>query len=198
MRPSCGIRFSAMLRSAMTFSREISPPWRFLGCGRIGSWSTPSTRNRILTSRSPGSMCTSEARSATAWDMIAFTSLTIGASSRAASRSSSSPSLPSAASAASCSTWESRPANFWIACSTSAEVGGGGDVGGVRHRDEELPVALADREGPVPASERFRQERGGGGVDLGVVEVDELQTDLLGEGPDQVGLVDHAEVDEHA
>ena len=76
----------------------------------------------MRTSRSPGSMWTSDARSATAWVMIALTSLTMGASSRAASRSSSSPSLPSAASAASCSTWESRPANFWIACSTSADV----------------------------------------------------------------------------
>ncbi len=70
------------------------------------------------------------------------------------------------------------------------------DVGGVRHRDEELPVAFADREGSVPASERLRQEGGGGGVDLGVVEIDELQSDLLGERPDEIGLLDHAEVDQ--
>ena len=83
-RPSCGMRFSAMFRSPMTLRRLISPFWMLLGeC--MTSWSTPSTRNRTRTSFSVGSMCTSEARSAAACVMIAWTSLTIGASSTAAS-----------------------------------------------------------------------------------------------------------------
>ena len=86
------------------------------------SWSTPSTRNRTRTSRSVGSMWTSEARSPTACVMIAWTSLTMGASSRAASICSSSVCSCSDACDASASTWPSMPANFWIACSTSAAV----------------------------------------------------------------------------
>ncbi len=54
-RPSCGTRFSAMLRSAMTLMRLMKPFWMFFGeC--ITSWSTPSTRNRTRTSFSLGSM----------------------------------------------------------------------------------------------------------------------------------------------
>ena len=121
MRPSCGTRFSAMFMSAMTLRRLISPPWMFFGeC--MTSCSTPSTRNRTRTSLSVGSMCTSEARSPTAWVMIAWTSLTIGASSTAASSCSSSVSSCSEACDARASTCPSMPANFWIACSTSAAV----------------------------------------------------------------------------
>ena len=95
----------------------------FFGAGGIGSCSTPSTRNRMRTFRSAGSRCTSEARSPTACVMIAFTSFTIGASSSAASRSSVlSESPASARMSAIASTCESRPANFWIACSTSFAV----------------------------------------------------------------------------
>ena len=122
MRPSCGMRFSAMFRSAMTFRRLIRPPWMFFGAAGIGSCSTPSTRNRMRTFFSCGSRWTSEARSPTAWVMIALTSLTIGASSSAASRSASSPSVCSAAMLAMASTWESMPAYFWIARSTSFAV----------------------------------------------------------------------------
>jgi hypothetical protein len=42
-RPSCGMRRSAMLMSAMIFSREMIPDWMLL-CGRMTSWSTPSMR----------------------------------------------------------------------------------------------------------------------------------------------------------
>ncbi len=107
----------------MTFRRLISPFWMFLGeC--MTSWSTPSTRNRMRTSRSIGSMCTSEARSATAWVMIAFTSLTIGASSRAASISASlsSPSMALAASLDRASIWSPMPLYLEMACSTSLAV----------------------------------------------------------------------------
>ena len=68
----------------MTLMRLMKPFWMFFGeC--ITSWSTPSTRNRTRTSFSLGSMWTSDARSPTACVMIACTSLTIGASSRASS-----------------------------------------------------------------------------------------------------------------
>ncbi len=43
IRPSWGIRRSAMLMSAMTLSRLIMPFWMFRG-ERITSWSTPSIR----------------------------------------------------------------------------------------------------------------------------------------------------------
>jgi hypothetical protein len=42
-RPSWGTRRSAMLRSAMIFSRLMSPFWTFFG-GRITSCRTPSMR----------------------------------------------------------------------------------------------------------------------------------------------------------
>ena len=121
--PSCGTRFSAMLRSAITFMRLIRPFWMFLGAGGIGSIKTPSTRKRIRRSCSRGSIWTSEARSATAWVITALTSLTIGASSTAASRSLSSSSSPAASTMlAIASTPESMPECFWIAASTSAAV----------------------------------------------------------------------------
>ena len=50
MRPSCGTRRSAMLRSAMIFSLEISPDWMFFG-ERMTSCNTPSIRYRTRTSR---------------------------------------------------------------------------------------------------------------------------------------------------
>ena len=58
----------------MTLRRLISPFWMLFGeC--MTSWSTPSTRNRTRTSFSVGSMCTSDARSATAWVMIGLDEL---------------------------------------------------------------------------------------------------------------------------
>ena len=42
-RPSCGMRRSAMLMSAMILSRLITPDWMLLG-DRMISWSTPSMR----------------------------------------------------------------------------------------------------------------------------------------------------------
>ncbi len=121
MRPSCGIRFSAMFMSAMTFSRLMRPPWMFFGeC--MTSCRTPSTRKRTRTSFSIGSMWTSDARSPTACVMIAWTSLTIGASSTAASRLSSSPSSCDEASLTRASTCPSMCENFWIAASTSPAV----------------------------------------------------------------------------
>ena len=77
-RPSWGMRRSAMLMSAMIFSREMIPDWMFFG-DRITSWSTPSMRYRTRRSRSVGSMWMSDARSCTAWVMSRLTSLTMGA-----------------------------------------------------------------------------------------------------------------------
>ena len=80
MRPSCGMRRSAMLISAMTLSRLITPAWIERG-ERITSWSTPSMRNRMRRSCSVGSTWMSDARSLTACVMSRLTNLTIGASS---------------------------------------------------------------------------------------------------------------------
>ena len=43
MRPSCGSRFSAMLRPAMIFTRAMIDGWNFFGA-RLASRSTPSMR----------------------------------------------------------------------------------------------------------------------------------------------------------
>ena len=72
------------------------------------------------------------------------------------------------------------------------------DVRGVRHRDQETAVAFADRQGPIPAGEGVGQQRRRDGVDLEVGEVDELEPDLFGERSDEVGLLDHPEVDQDA
>ncbi len=65
-RPSWGTRFSAMLRSLMIFTREITALTI-----RFGTWAasrrTPSTRKRTRISSSPGSKWMSEAPSPTAW-----------------------------------------------------------------------------------------------------------------------------------
>ena len=196
----------------MTLSRLISPPWMFFGeC--MTSWSTPSTRNRTRTSRSVGSIWTSDARSPTAWVMIAWTSLTIGASSSADSSCSSSVS--------SCSDACDRK-GFDLAVHAGElldrllDVGGGRHhrlhvavrdradvvqrvhVRGVRHRDQELAVAFADRDRAVAARERVRQQHRGRRVDVVVGQVDELQPDLLGQGAHQVRLLDQPEIDQDA
>ena len=71
------------------------------------------------------------------------------------------------------------------------------DVRGIGHRDQQLPVAIADGQRPVPPREGFGEQRGGGRIDLRVGQVDELEADLFGERADEVGLPDHAEVDQH-
>ena len=107
MRPSWGMRRSAMLMSAMTLSRLITPPWMERGeC--MTSWSTPSTRKRIRRSCSVGSTWMSDARSATAWAMRRLTNLTMGASSTASRVTASSSSSASSSAA------------IWATSSTSA------------------------------------------------------------------------------
>ena len=122
MRPSCGMRFSAMSRSAMILRRLISAVLDVLrGVHDLVQHAVdaePHAHVLLL-----GSMWMSEARSSTAWVMIELTSLTIGASSRAASMSpSSSVSSWLAASLARASTSSSIWLNFWIAASTSEDV----------------------------------------------------------------------------
>ncbi len=50
IRPSWGMRRSAMLMSAMTLRRLTMPDWMFFG-GRITSWSTPSPDQSITAGR---------------------------------------------------------------------------------------------------------------------------------------------------
>ena len=66
----------------------------------------------------------------------------------------------------------------------------------VGHRDDELPVLPADRDGLVAAGDGLAHEAHGRRVDRGVGEVEVLEPDLLGEGADEVGLGDRAELDE--
>ena len=85
MRPSCGTRRSAMLMSAMTLRRLMTPFWMLRG-ERMTSCSTPSMRNRMRRSCSVGSTWMSDARSCVACVMSMLTNLTIGASSTTSAR----------------------------------------------------------------------------------------------------------------
>ena len=66
-----------MSMSDMILSRLMTPAWIDFG-DRMTSWSTPSMRKRTRSSRSPGSMWMSEARSLIAWVISRLTNLTIG------------------------------------------------------------------------------------------------------------------------
>ena len=104
MRPSCGLRRSAMSSFASTFRRVVTPGAIRFGI-RCTSWSTPSTRKRTTSASSCGSKWTSEAPSSAAWKMIELTSRTSGASETpsSASRSSASSSRSSSSSSTSSS-----------------------------------------------------------------------------------------------
>ena len=65
IRPSCGRRFSAISRRAMTLIRDTSNGASTL-CGSSTSRNTPSQRNRTTSRFSKGSMWISEAFSFTA------------------------------------------------------------------------------------------------------------------------------------
>ena len=87
MRPSCGRRFSAMSRSAMIFSREISAACSArLGC--TTSRNVPSMRKRTEDVRSYGSMWMSLAPSRAACVSSAFSMRMMGASPALSSKSS--------------------------------------------------------------------------------------------------------------
>jgi hypothetical protein len=98
------------------------------------------------------------------------------------------------------STPESMPEYFWIAASTSLAVDTTGNTSrpGVRHRNQETAVAFPDRQRTVSARQRFREQGGHHRIDLEVPEVDELEAHLFGERPHEIGLLDHAEVDQDA
>ena len=89
MRPSCGLRRSAMSSFASTLRRVVTPAAIFFGT-RCTSRSTPSTRKRMTRASSCASKCTSEAFSSAAWKMRALTSRTSGPSETPSSASRSS------------------------------------------------------------------------------------------------------------
>ena len=76
--PSCGIRFSEMSIFPMIFILVTRAECVDFA-GDITSFSSPSTLYLILTFFSNGSICISLAFERTAWLIIVFTSLTIGA-----------------------------------------------------------------------------------------------------------------------
>ena len=79
MRPSCGLRRSAMSSFASTFRRVVTPGMSRFGM-RCISCSTPSMRNRTTSASSCGSKWMSEAPSSAAWKRIELTSRTSGTS----------------------------------------------------------------------------------------------------------------------
>ena len=93
MRPSCGLRRSAMSSLERTLSRVVTPADMRFGM-RCTSRSTPSMRKRTTSASSCGSKWTSEAPSSAAWKISALTSRTSGPSEipSSASRSSATPS----------------------------------------------------------------------------------------------------------
>ena len=97
MRPSCGLRRSAMSSFASTFRRVVTPAVSRFGIRWI-SWSTPSMRKRTTSASSCGSKWMSLAPSSAAWKMIELTSRTSGASEMPSSTSRSSSSSSSSSS----------------------------------------------------------------------------------------------------
>ena len=89
MRPSCGTRRSAMSSSAMTLMRLTTPATIARGT-TCASFSTPSMRRRTRIESISGSRWMSDAPCSTAWAMIWFASLMIGASSTVSRRSTTS------------------------------------------------------------------------------------------------------------
>ena len=212
-RPSCGMRRSAMLMSAMIFSRLMTPDWIALG-ERMTSCSTPSMRNRTRRSCSVGSRWMSDARSWIAWVISRLTYLTIGASSTISltlERSSSS----------SCGVQDAGEVvevgvGAVVAVDGGGDVGAGGDdrldvhagqrpdvvdgedVGRVGHRDQQLAVLEADRHRGVAAADGARARGRSAEPSTGKSrEVDEPQPDLGGQRRDELGLGEHALLDEH-
>jgi len=70
-------------------------------------------------------------------------------------------------------------------------------VRGVRHRHEQLAVALAYRQSPVAPRHVVGQQSRAGRIHPVVGEVHELETDLFRESAHEVGLLHEAEVDQH-
>ena len=215
MRPSWGSRRSAMLMSAITLSRLITPAWIDFGeC--MTSWSTPSMRNRMRRSFSAGSTWMSDARSFTAWVISRLTNLTIGASSMI------SLTLGEVVAVAqlvggllrhrvdfAVETVEAvdrvleltrgRDDRVDVGAGERADVVDREDVRRVAHRDDEPALVVpADRQRLVLAGEVLGDEAGDRRVDDALGEVDELEADLLGERADEVGLGDVAVLDQDA
>jgi len=83
MRPSWGLRFSAMSRPAMILRRDVRGPSSARSSDAT-SRSTPSMRRRTRTRFAKGSTCTSEARCTRASSSVRATSRMMGASSSSA------------------------------------------------------------------------------------------------------------------
>ena len=94
IRPSCGLRRSAMSSFASTFRRVVTPAIIRFGM-RCTSCSTPSMRSRTTSASSCGSKWMSLAPSSAAWKMIELTSRTSGTSEMPSSTSRSSASSSS-------------------------------------------------------------------------------------------------------
>ncbi len=89
MRPSCGIRFSAISNLAITFIRDTnnSATWR---CNSNIFLNTPSIRNLTVSFLSKDSMCISDANSLIASTRMLLINFITGASSVTSNKSSSS------------------------------------------------------------------------------------------------------------
>ena len=85
-----------------------------------------------------------------------------------------------------------------VAAGDRADVVQRVDVGRIGHRHQQPSVALADRQRAIPAGQGLGEQRRCERIDLEVREIDELEADLLGERTHEVGLPDHAKVDQDA
>src|SRR5207237_8232057 len=70
------------------------------------------------------------------------------------------------------------------------------DLRRVRHGGEELAVLPADRDRLVAPGQRLVDEAGDRSVDHAIAEIDELEPDLAGKGPYELGLGDGPGFDE--
>ena len=83
-----------------------------------------------------------------------------------------------------------------VAADHGAKVVDGEHVGGIGHPDDRRVAPEADRQHPVAPSEALGHELDGLGIELELVEVDELHADLVGHRPDEVLLADEPELGE--
>ena len=207
MRPSCGLRRSAMSSFASTLRRVVTPGERRFGM-RCTSCSTPSTRRRTTSASSWGSKWTSLAPSSAAWRMIEFTRRTSGASETPSSASRSSPSSSSSAPRSNSSSTSAARSQASLARTEALELEldvlrrGNADldhearsepklvdrlhVRGVCNRDAELVPRDLVRDRPRALQHVGRNRLGGDLLDPDGAQVDERKVVTLGDRPSLV------------
>ena len=210
VRPSCGMRRSAMSSSDMILMREMTPATRRRGMRVASAQHAVDAEADDAARRATGSKWMSEAPWSTPWATSELTSLTTGASSADSRRSTTSGALVGDG------LLDDHVVDLVHAPDERADVllrgDGGADrrsrhqrdvvdrehVARVDHRDEQRAlVEEADGDGRVALRGRGGQQVRGGHVDAEGVEVDVVDAEALGDDPRELVRRQDAAVDEH-